>query len=83
MGTVSMENRCLAADLLIIGGGSAGCMAAIRALEIKPDLKVVIFEKGDIKYSGSIARGMDALNIVAIPNFTTPELYYEAHGGSL
>lgn len=73
-----METRHIEADLLIIGGGSAGCMAAIRALEIKPDLKVVIFEKGDIKYSGSIARGMDALNIVAIPNFTTPELYVEA-----
>lgn len=73
-----MENRYLDADLLIIGGGSAGCLAAIRALELKPDLKVVIFEKGDIKYSGSIARGMDALNIVAIPNFTSPELYLEA-----
>jgi len=73
-----MENRYLAADLLIIGGGSAGCMAAIRALELNPDLKVVIFEKADIKYSGSIARGMDALNIVAIPNFTSPELYLEA-----
>jgi len=73
-----METRYLAADLLIIGGGSAGCMAAIRALELKPDLKVVILEKGDIKYSGSIARGMDALNIVAIPNFTSPELYLEA-----
>jgi succinate dehydrogenase/fumarate reductase flavoprotein subunit len=73
-----METRYLESDLLIVGGGSAGCMAAIRALEIKPDLKVVIFEKGDIKYSGSIARGMDALNIVAIPNFTTPELYVEA-----
>lgn len=73
-----METRYLQADLLIIGGGSAGCLAANRALEIKPDLKVVIFEKGDIKYSGSIARGMDALNIVAIPNFTTPELYVES-----
>ena len=73
-----METRYIDADLLIIGGGSAGCMAAIRALEIKPDLKVVFFEKGDIKYSGSIARGMDALNIVAIPNFTSPELYLEA-----
>jgi succinate dehydrogenase/fumarate reductase flavoprotein subunit len=73
-----METRFLDADLLIIGGGSAGCMAAIRALELNPKMKVVIFEKGDIKYSGSIARGMDALNIVAIPNFTTPELYLEA-----
>jgi len=73
-----MENRYLKADLLIIGGGSAGCLAANRALELQPDLKVVIFEKGDIKYSGSIARGMDALNIVAIPNFTTPELYVES-----
>jgi succinate dehydrogenase/fumarate reductase flavoprotein subunit len=73
-----METRYLQADLLIIGGGSAGCLAANRALELKPDLKVVIFEKGDIKYSGSIARGMDALNIVAIPNFTTPELYVES-----
>jgi succinate dehydrogenase/fumarate reductase flavoprotein subunit len=73
-----MEKRNLEADLLIIGGGSAGCMAAIRALELNPELRVVIFEKGDIKYSGSIARGMDALNIVAIPNFTSPELYLEA-----
>jgi succinate dehydrogenase/fumarate reductase flavoprotein subunit len=73
-----MEIRNIDADLLIIGGGSAGCMSAIRALELNPDLKVVFFEKGDIKYSGSIARGMDALNIVAIPNFTSPELYLEA-----
>jgi CO/xanthine dehydrogenase Mo-binding subunit len=57
-----MKNRCLEADLIIVGGGSAGCLAAIRALELKPDLKVVILEKGDLKYSGSIARGMDARN---------------------
>jgi len=73
-----MEDYQVRADLLIVGGGSAGCMAANRALELQPDLKVAIFEKGDIKYSGSIARGMDALNIVAIPDFTTPELYVEA-----
>jgi succinate dehydrogenase/fumarate reductase flavoprotein subunit len=74
-----METRFLEADALIIGGGSAGCMAAIRALTLNPKLKVVVFEKGDIKYSGSIARGMDALNVVAIPNFTTPELFVESN----
>jgi succinate dehydrogenase/fumarate reductase flavoprotein subunit len=73
-----METRALQADVLIIGGGSAGCMAANRVLEHDPTLRVVIFEKGDIKYSGSIARGMDALNIVAIPNYTTPEFYVHA-----
>jgi succinate dehydrogenase/fumarate reductase flavoprotein subunit len=72
------ETRTIDADLLIIGGGSAGCMAAIRAMEIDPKLKVVIFEKGDIKYSGSIARGMDALNVVVIPDLTSPELYVES-----
>ena len=77
-----MERRNIDADLLIIGGGSAGCMSSIRALELDPDLKVAFFEKGDIKYSGSIARGMDALNIVAIPNFTSPELYLEAISAS-
>ena len=69
----------LSADVLIIGGGSAGAMAAIRAKEAGPDQKVVIFEKGDIQYSGCIARGMDALNIVALPGHETPELYVESN----
>ncbi len=68
------------ADVLIVGGGSAGAMAAIRAKQLNPRQRVVIFEKGDIKYSGCIARGMDALNIVAIPGTEeTPELYVEAN----
>jgi succinate dehydrogenase/fumarate reductase flavoprotein subunit len=66
-------------DILIIGGGSAGCLSAIRAKEVDPSLDVTVFEKGDLMYSGCIARGMDALNIVAIPGFTTPELYVEAN----
>ena len=66
-------------DVLIIGGGSAGAMAAIRAKEMDPGQKVMVFEKGDIKYSGCIARGMDALNIVAVPGLSTPELYIEAN----
>jgi succinate dehydrogenase/fumarate reductase flavoprotein subunit len=66
-------------DVLVIGGGSAGAMAAIRAKEVDPNQRVVIFEKGEIKYSGCIARGMDALNIVAVPGVSTPELYVESN----
>jgi succinate dehydrogenase/fumarate reductase flavoprotein subunit len=65
------------ADILIIGGGSAGCMAALRVRELRPDARVVIFEKGQIKRSGSLCCGMDGLNIVAIPDKSTPELYVE------
>jgi succinate dehydrogenase/fumarate reductase flavoprotein subunit len=68
----------ISCDVLIIGGGSAGAMAAIRAKEINPSQEVVVFEKGDVTYSGCIVRGMDALNIVAVPGISTPELYVEA-----
>ncbi len=73
-----MSLQSLETDFLIIGGGSAGCIAAMRALQIDPKLRVTIFEKSDIVYGGSIARGMDALNIVAIPGKTTAALYLEA-----
>ena len=73
------ELPVIEADILIIGGGSAGIMAAIRAKQMNPDQAVVIFEKGEIKYSGCIARGMDALNIVALPGIATPELYVESN----
>ena len=65
----------LETDLLIIGGGSAGCMSAIVAKEKNQDVDVIIIEKGEINRSGSIAMGMDALNIVVQPSITSPELY--------
>lgn len=43
----------LSADVLIVGGGSAGVMAAIRAKQMDPGQRVVVFEKGDMQYSGS------------------------------
>lgn len=70
----------LSADVLIVGGGSAGVMAAIRAKQMDPGQRVVVFEKGDMQYSGCIARGMDAMNIVAVPGTEeTPELYVETN----
>jgi len=76
---MNQEYPVITCDVLVIGGGSAGAMAAIRAKEMNPDQTVVVFEKGEIKYSGCIAMGMDALNIVSIPGLTTPELYVESN----
>ena len=47
-------------DLLIIGGGAAGCMAAIGAKE-QGDLDVTVLEKAEISRSGDIGAGNDHL----------------------
>ena len=41
------------ADVLIIGGGSAGAMAAIRAKEVDPWQEVLVFEKGQSSTAGA------------------------------
>ncbi|MBQ6530317.1 MAG: adenylyl-sulfate reductase subunit alpha [Clostridia bacterium] len=48
-------------DVLIIGGGTAGCYAAITISE-NSDKKVLICEKAHIKRSGCLAAGVNALN---------------------
>lgn len=48
-------------DLLIIGGGTAGCYAAITAAE-SSDLSILIVEKANIKRSGCLAAGVNAIN---------------------
>ncbi|MBN2122763.1 MAG: FAD-binding protein, partial [Deltaproteobacteria bacterium] len=65
-------------DFLILGGGPAGCMAAIRAKEMHPDMEVTIVEKAEISRSGAAGRGMDALNNVVVPGIGTVEEYVEA-----
>jgi adenylylsulfate reductase, subunit A len=59
-------------DLLVIGGGNAGCFVATEAAKIDPDLKVVIMEKAHIMRSGATSAGMDAINTY-IPEGKTPE----------
>ncbi len=61
-------------DILIIGGGTAGCYAAGEAKEKDPDLKVVILEKGHIDRSGCLAAGMNAINAYINPG-ETPESF--------
>jgi adenylylsulfate reductase subunit A len=59
-------------DLLIIGGGNAGCFAAVEAKKLDPSLEVVIMEKAHINRSGACSAGMDAINTY-IPPDKTPE----------
>ncbi|MGD0678341.1 MAG: fumarate reductase/succinate dehydrogenase flavoprotein subunit [Polyangiaceae bacterium] len=70
-----MEYSIADADIVVVGGGSAGCTAAIRAQEILPRGRVVLLEKAHIKRSGAIAIGMDGLNNAIIPGHATPEQY--------
>jgi len=63
------------ADILVIGGGTGGPMAAIRAKEANPGLKVVLMEKANVKRSGAISMGMDGLNNAIVPGHATPEQY--------
>ena len=63
------------ADILVIGGGTAGPMAAYKAKIKNPKAKVVLLEKANVKRSGAISMGMDGLNKTVIPGHATPEQY--------
>ncbi|MFT5082467.1 MAG: succinate dehydrogenase/fumarate reductase flavoprotein subunit [Lentisphaeria bacterium] len=62
-------------DVLVIGGGTAGPMAAVTAKERNPDAKVMLLEKANVKRSGAISMGMDGLNNAVVPGHSTPEAY--------
>ena len=64
------------ADVLIIGGGAAGCYAAITLAEQHPELDVLLVDKAGIKRSGCLAAGVNALNAYITPGHT-PEDYVE------
>jgi succinate dehydrogenase/fumarate reductase flavoprotein subunit len=62
-------------DVLVIGGGTAGPMAAVTAKEQNPDAKVMLLEKANVKRSGAISMGMDGLNNAVVPGHSEPEDY--------
>lgn len=55
------EKKIIHTDVLIIGGGTAGCYAALTIRE-QSKLSVVIAEKANIKRSGCLAAGVNAIN---------------------
>ncbi|MBV8747981.1 MAG: fumarate reductase/succinate dehydrogenase flavoprotein subunit [Xanthobacteraceae bacterium] len=62
-------------DVLVIGGGTAGPMAALKAKLKSPNATVILLEKANVKRSGAISMGMDGLNNAVIPGHASPEQY--------
>ena len=70
-----MQTHIQTVDVLVIGGGTAGPMAAVKAKEANPALRVLLLEKANVKRSGAISMGMDGLNNAVVPGFATSEQY--------
>jgi succinate dehydrogenase/fumarate reductase flavoprotein subunit/HEAT repeat protein len=64
------ELRC---DVAVVGGGTAGTMAAITAAEM--GASVLLLDKAHVRHSGALAMGMDGVNNAVIPGKATPEDY--------
>ena len=73
---MNIENtELLHTDVLIIGGGTAGCYAALTVRE-NSDYKIIIAEKANIKRSGCLAAGVNAINAYIVKG-RKPEDYVE------
>ena len=69
------RRKILHTDILIIGGGTAGCYAALTIRE-KSDYSVIIAEKANIKRSGCLAAGVNAINAYIVKG-RKPEDYVD------
>ncbi|MGN0328731.1 MAG: adenylyl-sulfate reductase subunit alpha [Lachnospira sp.] len=69
------NKKVIDTDILIIGGGTAGCYAALTIAE-NSDYSVVIAEKANIKRSGCLAAGVNAINAYIVEG-RTPEDYVD------
>ncbi|MBW7898791.1 Succinate dehydrogenase flavoprotein subunit [Candidatus Brocadiaceae bacterium B188] len=69
MGTLYIDT-----DILIIGGGAAGCFAAVEIYKKSPGCRVVVMEKAHIERSGCLAMGLNAINAY-LHEGQTPDSY--------
>ena len=70
-----METRRIDTDILIIGGGTAGCYGAM-CLAQDENLRILVVEKANIKRSGCLAAGVNAINSY-IPSYRTYDEYVD------
>ena len=67
-----MKTQIIYTDVLIVGGGTAGCYAAI-ALGRHEGLSVLVAEKANIERSGCLAAGVNALNAYITEGHTSED----------
>ncbi|ACU72687.1 HEAT domain containing protein [Catenulispora acidiphila DSM 44928] len=67
------EATQLDCDVLVIGGGTAGTMAALTAAGA--GASVLVLEKAHVRHSGALAMGMDGVNNAVIPGKANPREY--------
>jgi succinate dehydrogenase/fumarate reductase flavoprotein subunit len=60
-------------DIVVVGAGAAGTMAAIKASHADAAAKIVVLDKSKMETSGGAGRGMDALNTMSVPPYSYPE----------
>lgn len=58
---MKLNKKSIKTDVLIIGAGTAGCYAALT-LSKRSNLSVTVAEKANIKRSGCLAAGVNAIN---------------------
>lgn len=70
---VKLRRESIQTDVLIVGGGTAGCFAA-RELGGHPELSVLVVDKAAIERSGCLAAGVNAINAY-VTKGRTPDFY--------
>lgn len=68
-------------DVLVLGGGAAGCLAALRLKELEPGLRVAVMEQAAIERSGRLAPGLAVLSPYLHPGESVES--YLAHLGKI
>ncbi|MGW3141363.1 fumarate reductase/succinate dehydrogenase flavoprotein subunit [Streptomyces sp. NPDC001139] len=67
------EAEEISCDVLVVGGGTAGTMAALTAAE--HGANVLLLEKAHVRHSGALAMGMDGVNNAVVPGRAEPDDY--------
>jgi len=68
---MNLETKILETDVIVVGGGTAGCYAALT-LSKNQETDIIVVDKANIKRSGCLAAGVNAINAY-INEGDTPE----------